>query len=88
MPAALYWPVRAIFIRAGPDCHQWGDPYVISLDCELLGDLGVIGGLDREISREMWRDVVRRVAEAGYRPAEKRAKTGLENIRLLPIPKR
>jgi hypothetical protein len=54
----------------------------------LIDDLALIGGLDRPMPAEDFRDVVCAVADAGFKPAMCRVKTGLDNLRLLPIPPR
>lgn len=83
MPAAIYFPKEAAFLRIGQVCHDWGDDYRVSLDVEILKGIGIIGGLDRDITREEYLDAVRKVAEHGLRPAKYRA-PDLKKLIFLP----
>lgn len=83
--AALYFPQRACFIRVGPDCKEWGDPYHLSLDCEIIGNVAIVGGLDKPITYEDYREIGRLLQAHGLTPAMRRRKTGLDNIRLLAV---
>jgi hypothetical protein len=85
MPASVYEPEgKVLFIRVGPECAYWGAPYTIALDCEIKGDVAVIGGLDKTISKQDYKDVCDKIRSLGYKPAMVRVKYGLDNIHLLP----
>lgn len=89
MPAALYWPERAVFIRVGPLTERWKCPFRQALAAEIKGDLAIIGGLVKRIEPDDYRDVVWAIAEAGFRPAKWRAAWGEDAPpRLLQIPRR
>lgn len=83
--AAIYFPQKACFIRVGPDCKAWGDPYHLALDCEIIDQLAIVGGLDKPLSREDYREIGRLLQDHGLEPAMRRRKTGLSNIRRLAV---
>lgn len=89
MPAALYVPVKALFIRVGPITTKWHRPFRQALSAELLGEVALIGGIDKRIEPEDFRDVVWEIADAGYKPAMWRERMGPDvPYQLLPIPPR
>lgn len=88
MPAVIKYPERAAFLRVGPLCHAWGNPYRASLDVELIDDIAIIGGLDLTPTDEEYREVMELLRAEGLRAAMYRPKTGMDKLRFLPMPRR
>lgn len=71
-------------IRIGPECTHWHAPMEWHLGLRVEdGDIGVIEGLDRPVSRQDYRDIIAAVVALGLRPAMWRVKKGREPYRVM-----
>lgn len=71
-------------IRVGPETFGWHAPYLWFLGFSVEdGDIGVLEGLSRTVSRDDYRDIIGSLVALELRPAMWRVKPGREPYRVM-----